>query len=592
MCGIIGYIGNKDCKQVLIDALKKLEYRGYDSSGVAFVINNNYKIIKCVGRISNLVEKLNTENFNNASIGIGHTRWATHGISNDTNAHPHYGKTCILVHNGIIENYLELKNELTDKNHLFYSDVDSEVITKLIDDTQGDSNLDILLKVSKKLIGSFALNIIFKNELDKIYIVKKDSPLIVGINKEKKYICSDINSISDYCKNFIYLPNNSVGIISKNNIDLFNFNGNKLFYEIEKLELFEEEANKKDYEHYMLKEIEEEPSVLENTLKNNLENSLLKINMDEYKGINKIVIIGCGSAMHAGLIGKYYLEKFARIETNVEIASEYRYKDLIVNKKTLAIFVSQSGETADTLACLKMLKEKGIKTLSFVNVYNSSIAKLSDKVVYTNVGKEIAIASTTSLTGQILYLILFSLKLANKRNTLSLKKIKMYTNNLLNIPSQLTYILNNKKELKKIAKLINKHKKIIFIGRGIDYYICLESSLKLKEITYIPSSCYQAGELKHGPISLIDEKTLVFVLNTNSNTLNKTLSNEQEILARNGNVYSISTLHNCNYQIDDSYFSNVFSSIMIFQLIAYYTALLKKLDIDKPRNLAKSVTVE
>jgi len=576
MCGIIGYIGKNNCKNILVDSLKKLEYRGYDSSGIALINNRNYKIIKSAGRISNLENKLQSESFDNSNIGIGHTRWATHGISNDINAHPHEGKTCILVHNGIIENYKELKDELLTKKHSFYSDVDSEVIAKLIDDYNDCPNL----------------NIIFKNELDKIYVAKKSSPLVVGINKEEKYICSDINSVSDYCKDFIYLPDNSLGIVNKDNIELFDFKGNKLIYEIEKLEMFEDEIDKKGYDHFMLKEIEEEPTMFENILKNNLENDFLKINIDDYKNIKKIVIIGCGSAMHAGLIGKYYLEKFAKIDTCVEVASEYRYKDLIINKNTLAIFISQSGETADTLACIQMLKEKGIKTLSFINVYNSSIAKLSDKVIYTTCGKEIAIASTKALIGQILYLILFSLKLAYKKRKVSLKKVKEYTQQLKHIPYLLNKTINNKKEFKRIVKLINKNKKIIFIGRGIDYYIGLESSLKLKEITYIPSMCYQAGELKHGPISLIDDKTLVFVINTNNNTLNKTDSNKQEVLTRNGNVYCISTLDNANYVIEDSYFSNTFITLTIFQLIAYYTALSRNLDIDKPRNLAKSVTVE
>lgn len=592
MCGIIGYIGKKDCKKVLLDSLKKLEYRGYDSSGIALVENEEFHIIKCAGKIANLEERLKGISFDNATIGIGHTRWATHGTSNDINAHPHYGETCVLVHNGIIENYQELKNDLLNQNFSFYSDVDSEVIAKLIDSCKGENNLNILLKVCNKLEGSFALNIIFNNESDKVYVVKKSSPLIIGVNKEEKYICSDINSVSDYCKDFIYLPDNSVGIVSKDNVSLYDFRGNKLFFEVEKLEMFEEEIDKKGYDYFMLKEIEEEPVMLENILKNNLESGLLKINLDEYKGINKIVIIGCGTAMHAGLVAKYYLEKFARVDTSVEVASEYRYKDLILSKNTLAIFISQSGETADTLACIQMLKEKGIKTLSFINVYNSSIAKLSDRVIYTTCGKEIAIASTKALQGQIMYLILFALKLGYIRNKLSLKKVKEYTNWLSSIPEYLSNTLENKKEIKKIANLINKNKKIIFIGRGIDYYLGLESSLKLKEITYIPCMCYQAGELKHGPISLIDDKTLIFVINTNEETILKTLSNKQEVITRNGNVYYVSTCNGADYLINDCYFANVFITIMLFQLVAYYTALSKNLDIDKPRNLAKSVTVE
>lgn len=592
MCGIIGYIGKKDCVDILIDSLKKLEYRGYDSSGIAVVDNNKLKNIKCAGKISKLEEKINLEEKIFSNIGIGHTRWATHGIINDINAHPHYGKTCVLVHNGIIENYKELKNELIDKKHNFYSDVDSEVIAKLIDEYDEGNNLSTLMKVCNKLEGSFALNVIFNNELDKIYVAKKDSPLIIGIEQNQKYICSDINSVSDYCKDFIYLPENSVGYVSRDQINLYDFNNNRIKYEVEKLEMFEEEIDKKGYEHFMLKEIEEEPLMLENILKNNIENNFLKINLDEYKNINKIVIIGCGTAMHAGLIGKYYLEKFAKIDVSVEVASEYRYKDLVLSKNTLAIFISQSGETADTLACIKLLKEKGIKTLSFINVYNSSIAKLSDKVIYTTCGKEIAIASTKALIGQILYLILFAIKFGYKRKHLSLKQVKEY-NNLLNLlPLQLYNVIKEKKLLKKIVRLINRNKKIIFVGRSIDYYVGLESSLKLKEITYIPSMCYQAGELKHGPISLIDDKTLIFVINTNKETISKTLSNKQEVLTRKGNVYTISSSNDADYLIDDGYFVNVFSTITLFQLIAYYTALSKKLDIDKPRNLAKSVTVE
>ena len=591
MCGIIGYIGKKDCKKVLLDCLKTLEYRGYDSSGIALVSNNKYEIIKKEGKIANLENKLESYKLDNSSIGIGHTRWATHGIANDVNAHPHEGKTCILVHNGIIENYPTLKKDLVAKGHEFYSDVDSEVIAKLIDDNKRKDNLETLKIICNKLEGSFALNIIFKNELNKIYVVKKDSPLIIGINKDKRYICSDINSVSDYCKEFIYLPENSYGVVSKNSLDLYSFNGNKLDYLIEKLEMFEDEIDKKGYKHFMLKEIEEEPLMIENILKNNLENHLLKINLEEYKGINKIVIIGCGSAMHAGLIGKYYIEKFAKIDVDVEVASEYRYKDIIINKKTLAIFISQSGETADTVACLKMLKDKKIKTLSFVNVYNSTIAKLSDKVIYTTCGKEIAIASTKALVGQILYLILFAMKLAYTRKKMSVIKIKKLNSYLQEVPNILKKVLKNKR-YKKIVKDIKANKKIIFIGRGIDYYIGLESSLKLKEITYIPCQCYQAGELKHGPISLIDSKTLVFVINVNEKTISKTLSNMQEVVARNGNIILISSDSNADLNITHFPFANIFSAITIFQLIAYYTALSKKLDIDKPRNLAKSVTVE
>lgn len=591
MCGIIGYIGKKDCKDILLDCLKKLEYRGYDSSGVSFANKNNYEIIKSSGKILNLEEKLKERKINNPCIGIGHTRWATHGVANDINAHPHEGKTCILVHNGIIENYEILKNDLLEKGHTFYSDVDSEVIAKLLDECQSLTNLETLQKVCNKIEGSFALNIIFKNELDKIYIAKKESPLIIGIAGDQKYICSDINSISDYCKDFIYMQENSYGVISKDNILFYDFTGNKISYNLEKAEIFEAETYKKGYKHFMLKEIEEEPLLISNILKNNLENGLLKINLDEYQKINKIIIIGCGTAMHAGLIAKYYLEKFAKIDVDVEVASEYRYKDLILNKNILAIFISQSGETADTLACLKMLKEKGIKTLSFVNVYNSSITKLSDKVIYTTCGKEIAIASTKALIAQILYLILFSLKLAYLKRKLTIKKVKEYTSYLYKIPSILEDNINNNK-FKSIAKLVNKNKKIIFIGRGIDYYLGLESSLKLKEITYIPCLCYQAGELKHGPISLIDNQTLVFVINTNENTISKTSSNMQEVLSRKGNIYLLSTDSNADFVIDNSYFANVFSIITIFQLIAYHTALQKKLDIDKPRNLAKSVTVE
>ncbi len=591
MCGIIGYVGNKRCKNILLDCLKKLEYRGYDSSGIATTEKDKIEVVKCAGKIASLEEKLNCYNNKKSTIGIGHTRWATHGIANDINAHPHEGKTCVLVHNGIIENHKEIRENLKKKGHIFYSDVDSEVIAKLLDENQSDTNLKTLEKICNILEGSFALNIIFKNETNKIYVAKKESPLIIGLGENEKYICSDINSVSDYCKDFIYLDECSYGIISKDSVDIYDFKGNKINYNIEKLEIFEDQIDKKGYEHFMLKEIEEEPLLIENILKNNLENGLLKVNLNEYKGIKKVVIIGCGTAMHAGLIAKYYLEKFAKIDVDVEIASEYRYKDLILNKNTLAIFISQSGETADTLACLKLLKEKGIKTLSFVNVYNSSIAKLSDKVIYTCCGKEIAIASTKALIGQVLFLILFTLKFSYCRRKISLNKIKKFNSFLYQLPQTINEILVNT-EYKKIAKLINKNKKIIFIGRSVDYYLGLEACLKLKEITYIPCQCYQAGELKHGPISLVDNKTLIFVLNTNENTISKTLSNMQEVESRNGNIYLVSNQKDSDFSISNSPFSNVFSLITLFQLIAYNTAVLKKLDVDKPRNLAKSVTVE
>lgn len=574
MCGIYCFVGKKKALPVLTDGLSSLEYRGYDSAGIAYV-TDKVNIIKEKGKLENLEKLLNndTETF----LAIGHTRWATHGEPNSINAHPHKQGKITIVHNGIIENYNELKQELANYN--LKSETDTEVLCCLIDKLYNEEK-DIIKALSKLKIvvkGSYALGIILDDDLNNLYAIRKNSPLIIATSDIGNFIASDIPAILKYTNKYMLLDNDEIAHLTKDNITIYDENTNIITKNINTFDGNYESSCKNGYEHFMLKEIYEQPEVIKNTI-NSLDITTLP-NLNKY---NKIHIVGCGSAYHAGLIGKYLIEKYLNIETNVYIASEYRYNKCFYDKNTLVIFISQSGETADTLACVKKVKNDNIDTLGIVNVVSSSIAREVDNVLYTKAGCEIAVATTKAYTAQVIILTLLTLK--NKFE--------------FNI-EQLNEVLN--KDYLEIANLLYKQKDIFFIGRGIDYALALEGSLKLKEISYIHSEAYQAGELKHGTISLIDENSYVIAINTNKELSEKTISNIKEVKARNCKVIYIVTE---NLDEDNNFYDKKIVipktndylqpilTIIPLQLIAYNVAKLKGCDIDKPRNLAKSVTVE
>lgn len=590
MCGIIGYNGKKNAIPILIEGLKKLEYRGYDSSGIAYFIDNQIKIFKEKGRISEL-EKLLVDD--KPTIGIGHTRWATHGKPSKINAHPHRVGNVTLVHNGIIENYNVLKEELKKKGYQFQSETDTEVATALIDSLykENDNKLEILEKAKTILKGSYAFVIMFDDCKDTLYALREGSPLIVAKSKEGNLVSSDIPAILEYTRDY-YLLEQEIAIITKNDIK-FYLNREEVKKDMLTFTHDIKTASKDGYQHFMLKEIHEQPTLIKNYLDYYFNNLELIPDISKYE---KIYIVACGSAYHAGLIGAYLIEKYGNIEVKVEIASEFRYKKNFLTSNSLVILVSQSGETADTIASLRLAKENKAYTLGIVNVVGSTIARESDQVIYINAGCEIAVATTKAFTLQVLTFSMLAYKLLKKNDTkLSQEVLLDYqilsdeVNKLLNFNYQ------------EIAKKIAKHHDVFFIGRLIDYYLALEGSLKLKEISYIHSETYAAGELKHGTISLIEEETPVISILTDITIYEKTISNIKETKARG--AYSL-VIARDNLNINQDIYDDVIKipnlsdlvtcvlTVIPLQLLAYYVALELKYDIDKPRNLAKSVTVE
>ena len=594
MCGIVGYIGKKEkTLSVLIEGLKKLEYRGYDSAGIAYIKNDELIIKKEKGRINNLEKTINFDD--EGIVGIGHTRWATHGEANKVNSHPHHSGKITIVHNGIIENYLELKKELIKKGYMFESETDTEVAAVLLNDLykKTGSMLDTIKEFKEKAVGAFALGIINEDEKDTLYTIKKNSPLIIGVGKNENYIASDVPAIISETRKYITLEDGEFAKITKDNIDVYNVNNIKKEYEIKEFKGNANALDKNGYEHYMKKEIHEQPEVM----KNNLED-----NIPDLRGYNKIVIVACGSAMHAGLIGKVLIEEYGDIPVEVEIASEFRYKKNFIDIHTLVIAISQSGETADTLEAVKLAKRKGADTLGIINVEESSIAREVDDVIYTRAGTEIAVATTKGYTSQIEILSKIAYILATNNNCKNYKNdIRNFMTDLKELPITMEEVLNNEEEYIEIAKDIYKHNDIFFIGRGIDYAVAMEGSLKLKEISYIHSEAYPAGELKHGTISLIEDGTPVIGIVTDESISDKTISNMKEVKARGANVIYLTT--NVLSKDGDFYSKKIevpkvnpllqpIVNILPLQLISYHVARLNKKDIDKPRNLAKSVTVE
>ena len=597
MCGIVGYVGKKNCIPILIDGLKNLEYRGYDSAGIAFLDDNQIKVIKKQGRLVNLIENVDNKYYSN--LGIGHTRWATHGVANEVNAHPHHVGDITLIHNGIIENYEELRNELINHGYQIDTENDTKIACAYIDYLY-KSNHDMLKTLSmlkEKFKGSYALGILV-NGSDKLYAIRKDSPLIIGVSNDGNYIASDVFAILNETNKYIVLDNNEV-VILDNKINVYN-DGVLVDKEVLTFNHKANEITKNGYSHFMLKEIHEQDNLSKKLIDMYLENKDTIINkMPCFDKYDKIDIVACGSAYHAGMIGKSLIEEYGDIPVSVNLASEYRYKKLFLNDKTLVIAISQSGETADTLASVNIAKQNHADTLGIVNVVGSSIARVCDNVLYTNAGPEIAVATTKAYSMQVLMLSLIALNIGISKNLIDKVKLDYIINNYRLLPSKINEVIN--KNYSDIAKQIYNKNDIFFIGRNVDYALAMEGSLKLKEISYLHAESYAAGELKHGTISLIEKGTPVIAIVTDDKIYEKTISNIKEVKARGANVILIT---NDKLDVNGDFYDskivvnnlhnlvNSLITIVPLQLIAYEVAKMKNLDIDKPRNLAKSVTVE
>ena len=607
MCGIIGYIGTKKAKPILINGLLRLEYRGYDSAGIATVEKDGIKVIKEKGRIANL-DAMDGINDLEGTIGIGHTRWATHGKPSAINSHPHYDndKLFAVVHNGIIENYHNLRKFLEDNGYTFLSDTDTEVIPNLINFYYKKEN-DFLKAVKlacDELKGSFALEILCKYYPDNMIVVRQDSPLVIGRGLDENYISSDIPAILSFTKDFYFLNDREFAVLSRDNIDFYDNELNKIDKVVKSIEWNTASAEKDGYDDFMLKEIYEQPNAIRETIGSKLSESKISFNDFEIKKefletINRIYIVACGTAMNAGLATKATFENFCKIPTEVDIASEFRYRNPLIDEHTLCIYISQSGETADTIAALKLAKSKGAKTIAVANVIGSSITREADYCIYTHAGPEIAVASTKAYTSQVVLLNILALYFAEVLDRIPSSTIDSMKKELLELPKKAEITLGNVAEVKNFANIVYKETDMFFLGRGVDYYVASEGSLKLKEISYIHSESYAAGELKHGPIALIENDVTVIGIITNPSLVEKTISNIQEVITRGAKTLVIT-----NQKINESQFFKVINipdtepclspvlSIIPLQLLAYYISKEKGLDVDKPRNLAKSVTVE
>ena len=608
MCGIVGYVGKKKASDFLIEGLSKLEYRGYDSAGIAVINNGKVEIRKHKGRLSNLVEEL-SNNSAEGTIGIGHTRWATHGEPSDVNSHPHQTAKgdITVVHNGIIENYSELTQWLKSEGYEFKSATDTEVIPNLIHYYYNGNLFEAVVKATEKLEGSYALGVVSGQEPDKIVAVRKDSPLIVGIGQGETFIASDIPAVLNYTRDIYLLEDNEFVVLTNEGVEVFEANGDKINKEIYKVTWNEDAAEKGGYNSFMLKEIHEQPKAIKDTMagrvalneKVNLGD--FKLTSEELENMDRIYIVACGTAYNAGLMGKVAIEDLARIPVEVAIASEFRYRNPIVTNKTLIVTLSQSGETADTLAVLRDAKKIGAKTLAITNVVGSSISREADSVIYTMAGPEIAVASTKAYTTQAVVMNLLGMYLADLKGLLKSEEEAEIKNALLELPSKVEEVLNQKAQIAKIAKLISQEKDLFYLGRDVDYALAIEGALKIKEIAYIHSEAYAGGELKHGTIALIEPGTKIIALLTQSNLKDKMISNIREVKSRGAEIIGIAYE---NQEVDLSVFDEIIRipqistriapilGAVVLQLLAYYVATERGCDIDKPRNLAKSVTVE
>jgi glucosamine--fructose-6-phosphate aminotransferase (isomerizing) len=597
MCGIIGYIGEREAAPVLLNGLKRLEYRGYDSAGIC-ILGDNLSIFKKKGRVSELEKNLDINNIT-GKIGIGHTRWATHGEPNEKNSHPHTdcSKNIAIVHNGIIENFESLKKILESEGHKIISDTDSEIIAHLIEKFYSGNLEEAVVKSLKLIEGTFGIAVIHKNE-EKIILARRGSPLVIGIGEKEIFAASDIPAILKYTNQVIYLKDNEIAILEKNNLSIKNFDGDFLDKKVEEIKWTLDQLEKGDFKYFMLKEIFEQPSAIQNTLRGRTNQKIklsLNINPDEIK---RIILLACGTSWHSALIGKFLIEKFARIPVEVDYASEFRYRNPLISEKDLVVGISQSGETADTLGAILEAKLKGSKTLGIINVVGSTISRIVDSGIYLHAGPEIGVASTKAFTAQVTALLLFALYLRQeKRFPVDNKLIE----ELENIADKIKKILEKKDEIKKVAENFVQSRNFLYFGRGINFPVALEGALKLKEISYIHAEGYPSAEMKHGPIALIDAEMPVVFIATNNPLLQKTLSNMQEIKSRGGKIISIvnektpELIKLSDYLIEIPETIEELSPILNvipLQLLAYYIADLKGIDVDRPRNLAKSVTVE
>lgn len=608
MCGIVGYLGKRNAAEILVEGLSKLEYRGYDSAGIAVIEDGNIDVKKCKGRLAFLQEKL-TQHTLNGTIGIGHTRWATHGEPSDVNSHPHANgdETIAVVHNGIIENYLILKEWLASEGYKFQSQTDTEVIPHLVDYYYEGDLLDAVMKAVKRMEGSYAIGVVCKNEPNKLISVRKDSPLIVGIGEGESFIASDIPAVLNHTRDIYLLEDNEFVVIDENGVKLYNTNKEEIKKEIFHVTWDATSAEKGGYEHFMLKEIHEQPKAVKDTLtsritigeKVKLDN--IKITKEDIENISRVYIIACGTAYHAGVVGKAILEQTIKIPVEIDVASEFRYRDPIIDKNTLMIVLSQSGETADTLAALRLAKANQARVLAITNVVGSSIAREADDVLYTWAGPEIAVASTKAYVTQLITIYIVSLYFAEMKNTMKTNEIDKIKLELLNLSEKITEILKQEESIKKIAESMKDSNDMYYLGRGLDYAVAMEGSLKTKEISYIHSEAYPAGELKHGTIALIEEGIPVIALATQEHLFEKTVSNVREVTTRGAKVLGIAMEgHDYIEKVVDNviYIPRVMPvlapvlSVIPLQLFSYYVAKARGCDIDKPRNLAKAVTVE
>ena len=606
MCGIVGYIGRGNTKKIILQGLKTLEYRGYDSSGIALISKGNIVVEKKAGRIEKLEESIAGKDYP-SDIGIGHTRWATHGVPSDKNSHPHYSmdKSVAVVHNGIIENYQNLRKELVGKGFIFSSDTDTEVISQLIQDMYNGDILDTVEKVIKRLEGSYAIGVIHKDHPNELICAREHSPLVIGIGNGENFIASDVSALLKYTKDVYYLEDGDIATLKIGSVEIFDRDKKTVSREKKHIDWSLEQATKCGYPHFMLKEIFEQPQVIKETFEKRVHNKKIDfsdiLTYEEIKNINKIYIVACGTAYHAGLQGQFAFQKIAKLEVFTDVASEFRYSNPFIDEKTMVIFVSQSGETSDTLAALKEAKTKKALTVAITNVVGSTISREAHKVIYTMAGPEIAVASTKAYTTQITIFYLFSLYIGKLKGVISDEKYQEYLSDIENIPEKVQKVINNHEKIKFIAEYLKDKTNGFFIGRGLDYKVAVEASLKMKEVSYIHTEAFASGELKHGTIALIESGTPVIVIATQKNLLDKSVSNIKEVKARGAYIITVGFENDESLkEVSDSFISlplcddlfSGFLSIIPLQLLAYYTSSLKGIDVDKPRNLAKSVTVE
>ncbi len=609
MCGIVGYYGYRDCSDVLVDSLSKLEYRGYDSAGIAVFEDDKIKIAKTKGRLADLVDKMKTEGKPQGIAGIGHTRWATHGEPSDVNSHPHSGDNVTIVHNGIIENYKKLKDYLLSQGRSFVSDTDTEVVAQLLDFyyCRHHDPVRAIIETTEDLEGSFALGILFNDYPEYIFALRRESPLIVGVGENESFIASDVPAILKYTKNYYLLEHDEIAVLGKYGTKIYDLHYQKLDKELKTADWDMDAAEKCGYEHFMIKEINEQPVSVKTTITPRITDGMPDLSEcgidDEYlKNVKNIHVVACGTAMHAGMVGKYVMERLARVPVNVEIASEFRYKAPILSSDDLVIIISQSGETADSLAAMRLAKSMGAKTLGIVNAKGSSIAREADMLIYTLAGPEIAVASTKAYMVQLSVMYLFAFQLAYAKGRIDENKCRELVGLLQETPDKIAQVIENELENTQfVASKLICSDSLLYIGRGLDYALSMEGSLKLKEISYIHSEAYAAGELKHGTISLVTDGMPVIAIATQSELFEKTISNIKEVKAR-GAVTVVICRESvelsddvADYVIKVPDFDDVLMPMLAcvpLQLMAYYSALLRGNDVDKPRNLAKSVTVE